>query len=103
MTVSPKDSRLILLLSSVLIVIPMVIFPAKLGTELSSGSFTYAIFEIIYYGVIFFIMRPGSSLLQLFQGAGLAFLFRIVIGTIFGVIISIMWISPKLPLKTGRY
>ncbi|RKX23524.1 MAG: hypothetical protein DRP51_00075 [Candidatus Zixiibacteriota bacterium] len=106
MTVSPKDSRLMLLISSVLIVIPMVIFPAKLGTELSSGSFTYAFFEVLYYGVIFFILRPGSSLLQLFQGAGLTFLCRIVIGTIFGIMISIMYdvgLSASLTLGVSKY
>ncbi len=106
MTVSPKDSRLMLLISSVLIVIPMVIFPAKLGTELSAGSFSYAIFEILYYGIFFFILRPGSSLFQLFQGAGLTFLCRIVIGTIFGIMVSIMYnvgLSAALILGVSKY
>ena len=106
MTVSPKDSRLMLLLSSVLIVVPMVIFPAKLGTELSSGSLAYALFEVIYYAVIFFILRPASNLFQLFQGAGLTFLCRIVIGTAFGVLISIMYdvgFSAALTLGVSKY
>lgn len=106
MTVSPKDSRLMLLLSSVLIVVPMVIFPAKLGTELSTGSFAYALFEIIYYAIIFFILRPGSSLFQLFQGAGLTFLCRIVIGTAFGAMIAIMYdvgFSAALTLGVSKY
>lgn len=106
MTVSPKDSRLMLLISSVVIVIPMVVFPAKLGTELSSGSFAYALFEILYYGVIFFILRPGSNLFQLFQGAGFTFLCRIVIGTVFGVMISIMYdvgFSAALTLGVTKY
>ncbi len=106
MMVSPKDSRWMLLLSSILIVIPMVIFPAKLGTELSSGSFTYAIFEILYYGVIFFILRPSSNLIQLFQGAGLTFLFRIILGSIFGVMISIMYgvnFMAALALGVSKY
>jgi len=106
MTVSPKDSRLMLLLSSILIVIPMVVFPAKLGTELSSGSFIYALFEILYYGIILFIMRPGSSLFQLFQGASLTFLFRIVIGTVFGIFISIMYdvsITASMTLGISKY
>jgi len=106
MTVSPKDSRLMLLLSSVVIIIPMVIFPAKLGTELSSGSFTYAIFEILYYGIVFFILRPGSNLVQLFQGAGLAFLFRLIIGSIFGALIAGMYdvsFTAALTLGISKY
>ncbi len=106
MTVSPKDSRLMLLISSVLIVIPMVIFPAKLGTELISGSFEYALFEVIYYGIVFFVLRPASTLFQLFQGAGLTFLCRIAIGTVFGVMISIMYdvgLSAALTLGISKY
>jgi len=106
MTVSPKDSRLMLLISSVLIVIPMVIFPAKLGTELSSGSFVYAIFEILYYGVIFFILRPASNLFQLFQGAGFTFLCRIVIGSVFGLLVSVMYdvgFTAALTLGVSKY
>ncbi|MCP4706798.1 MAG: hypothetical protein GY865_19545, partial [candidate division Zixibacteria bacterium] len=106
MTVSPKDSRLMLLISSVLIVIPMVVFPAKLGTELISGSFAYALFEVLYYGVVFFIMRPGSNLFQLFQGAGLTFLCRIVLGTVFGVMLSIMYdvgFTAALTLGVSKY
>ena len=106
MTISPKDSRLMLLISSVLIVIPMVIFPAKLGTELISGSFEYALFEVIYYGIVFFVLRPASTLFQLFQGAGLTFLCRIAIGTVFGVLISIMYdvgLSAALTLGISKY
>lgn len=106
MTVSPKDSRLMLLISSVLIVIPMVIFPAKLGTELSSGSFVYAIFEILYYGIIFFILRPASNLFQLFQGASFTFLCRIVIGSVFGLLVSVMYdvgFTAALTLGVSKY
>lgn len=106
MTVSPKDNRLMLLISSVLIVIPMVIFPAKLGTELSSGSFVYAIFEILYYGVIFFILRPASNLFQLFQGASFTFLCRIVIGSVFGLLVSVMYdvgFTAALTLGVSKY
>ncbi len=106
MTISSKDSRLMLLFSSVLIVVPMVIFPAKLGTELISGSFEYALFEVIYYGIVFFVLRPASSLFQLFQGAGLTFLCRIAIGTVFGVMVSIMYdvgLSAALTLGISKY
>lgn len=106
MTVSPKDNRLMLLISSVLIVIPMVIFPAKLGTELSSGSFVYAIFEILYYGIIFFILRPASNLFQLFQGASFTFLCRIVIGSVFGLLVSVMYdvgFTAALTLGVSKY
>ncbi len=106
MNISKKDSQLIILLSGVVIIIPMVVFPARLGMDISTGSFAYAIVEILWYAGVFFVMRSQASILQVFQGAGLTFLYRIVVGTIFGLFISIMYgvnISAALSLGVSRY
>lgn len=106
MTVSKKDTQLVILLSGIIIVIPMVVFPAKLGIDISTGSFSYAIVEVLWYAAVFFLMRSQSSILQIFQAAGLTFLYRIVVGTIFGLFLSIMYgvgISASLSLGVSRY
>lgn len=94
------------LLSSVLIMIPTFYFPAKFGMDLARGSFTYSMFEIAFYGTVFFFIRPGSSLLQLFAGAGLTFLYRVFLGTMFGGLLSIIYgmdFSISLALGVSRY
>lgn len=106
MNISKKDSQLIILLSGIVIIIPMVVFPARLGMDISTGSFAYAIVEILWYAAVFFVMRSHASILQVFQGAGLTFLYRIVVGTIFGLFISIMYgvnLSAALSLGVSRY
>jgi len=106
MNISKKDSQLIILLSGIVIIIPMVVFPARLGMDISTGSFAYAIVEILWYAAVFFVMRSQASILQVFQGAGLTFLYRIVVGTIFGLFISIMYgvnLSAALSLGVSRY
>ncbi len=106
MNISSKDRWLILLISSLLIIVPIFVFPARLGLNLATGSFIYAIVEAIYYGLIFFIFCPGSTILQLLQGAGLTFLYRIVLGTIFGAVVAIMYnvgFSAALTLGISRY
>jgi len=106
MTTASKDKWLILLISSLLVAAPLIVFPAKLGLSLATGSFAYAIVEALYYGVIFFIFCPAVSLMQLLQGAGLTFLYRIVLGTIFGIVISLMYnvgLSAALTLGISRY
>jgi len=106
MTISRKDSRLIMLWSVLILAVPMVIFPARLGLETGSGLFSYALFEIFFYGMVLFFMRSGSTLLQLFQGAALSFLYRITIGTIFGIMISVLYgvsFSAALTLGISRY
>jgi len=106
MNLSKKDSQLVILLSGIVIIIPMVVFPARLGMDVSTGSFAYAIVEILWYAAVFFVMRSQASLLQVFQGAGLTFLYRIVVGTVFGLFISIMYgvnLSAALSLGVSRY
>jgi hypothetical protein len=106
MTVSNKSIVLVLLLSTLLILAPMFYFPSKFGIELATGSFTYSMFEIVFYGVIFYVFRPNSTLLQLVAGAGLTFLYRIVLGTILGALLSLffhMGFSVSLALGVSRY
>jgi hypothetical protein len=63
-------------------------------------------FEIVFYGVIFYVFRPNSTLLQLLAGAGITFLYRIVLGTIFGALLSVFFymdFSVSLALGISRY
>lgn len=106
MTIANKDGRLVLLISSLLIVVPMVIFPSKLGMDLAAGSFIYSVVEILYYGVMLFIFRPKTSPAKLLAGSGLTFLYRVALGTLFGVLIAIMYnvgFSAALTLGISRY
>lgn len=101
-----KKFAQVILFSALLIVVPMFYFPARFGMELATGSFAYSMFEVVFYGFLFYIFRPGSSLLQLFAGAGLTFLYRIVMGTILGVFLSIFYsmdFSVSLALGVSRY
>ena len=101
-----KKFAQVILFSALLIVVPMFYFPARFGMELATGSFTYSMFEVVFYGFLFYLFRPGSSLLQLFAGAGLTFLYRIMVGTIFGVCLSLFYsmdFSVSLALGVSRY
>lgn len=102
-----KDIIQVTLLSVLMIFVPMFYFPARFGLDLVSGSMTtYMMFEIFFYGIIFYAFRPKSSLLQLFAGAGLTFLYRILIGSIFGFLLSVFYnmdLSVCLALGVSRY
>jgi hypothetical protein len=106
MMTARKNWQLILLISSLLIVVPMVVFPRKLGMNLATGSFIYSLFEVFYYGLVLFLFRPRTTLFKLFQGAGLTFLYRILLGTILGVFFWVMYgtsFSISLTLSISRY
>ncbi len=81
-------------------------FPSKMGMNLGSGIIVYAIIEIAYYTIIFALMKAADSWLNLFRNAGLTFIFRIGLGTLFAICISIMYsmdLSVALTLGISRY
>jgi len=94
------------LFSTLLLLVPMFYFPARFGLDLAIGTFTYSMFEMLFYGIIFFIFRPESSLLQLVAGSGITFLYRILLGTVYGVLLVIVYgmdFSVSLTLGISRY
>jgi predicted regulator of Ras-like GTPase activity (Roadblock/LC7/MglB family) len=106
MTSRSADNRLTILISSLLVMAPMVVFPAQLGMRLASGSFIYALIEIAFYGLAFFIFYPKANFGQIIQGAGLAFIYRIVLGSVFGLMIALMYgvgVTAALTLGVSKY
>ncbi len=106
MSISSRDSLQFILLSVVLLIVPMFIFPARFGLELGFGSVTYALVEIVIYTIVFYFFRPSVTTLHLFQGVGLAFLYRIVMSSVFGLLIAIMYgvdFGVAITLGVSRY
>nr|MBN2276707.1 hypothetical protein [candidate division Zixibacteria bacterium] len=106
MLIYNKEYFKVLLFSTLLVMVPMFYFPARFGMDLAMGSFTYSMFEIVFYGLVFYLFRPKVTLIQLFAGAGLTFLYRIMIGSVFGIFLSFMYhmnFSVSLALGVSRY
>jgi predicted regulator of Ras-like GTPase activity (Roadblock/LC7/MglB family) len=106
MNINSRDIIWISLFSLIIIFIPMFYFPSRFGLSLATSSYTYSLFEIFFYGVVFYAMRPRSSLVQLLAGAGLTFLYRILLGTVFGVLLYLFYgmeLTISLALGVSRY
>ncbi|MFH2037189.1 MAG: hypothetical protein ABIJ45_12365 [Candidatus Zixiibacteriota bacterium] len=106
MATSNKDIIHVLAFSTILVFVPLFIFPNKFGMGLATSSLTFSMFEIIFYGIVFYFFNSRASLIQLFAGAGLTFLYRIVIGTLFGMILAFSYgmdLSVSLTLGVSRY
>jgi predicted regulator of Ras-like GTPase activity (Roadblock/LC7/MglB family) len=104
--ITNRDLAQVALFSTLLIIIPLVVFPARFGLDLNMGMFTYAIFEILFYGVVFFILRSESTFIEITQAIGLTFLYRFFLGTIFGILLWAVYktnFSVSLALGISRY
>jgi len=80
--------RRILLISLLLLIAPMVAFPAQFGTQLARTSLINVFFEMAFYAVVVFLFNRRASLIQLLQASGACLVYRFGIGAIFGILIS---------------
>jgi len=101
-----KSLNVILAWSALLIVGSLILFPTRFGFHISAGVFVYAIFEITYYLFILYALKVRSSWLEIFQSAGLTFIYRITLGTVLGFLLSVMYsmdFSVALTIAISRY
>jgi predicted regulator of Ras-like GTPase activity (Roadblock/LC7/MglB family) len=75
----------------VLVIVPMVIFPNQFGTGLARASLVNAFVELVFYGIVLFVLNRRTTLINLVQAAGLCLVYRLAMGGLFGLVIAAMY------------
>lgn len=91
MELTGRTARQIQLLSLVLLIVPMIIFPERLGTPLMRGAMIYAIYEMVYYGFVVYFFNRQASLGQVIQSAGICLMYRLAMGLLLGLLLAAMY------------
>jgi len=98
--------RLILLFSLVLVAVPMVVFPNRLGLGLGGGSAVNLLYEMIFYGIVLFLFRRETTLAALVVGIALTLMYRLALGAAFGLALVAMYdlgLSVAFSLGMSKY
>lgn len=106
MELSGRIFRQIILLSLVILIVPMLIFPERLGMELVKASFVNALFELTFYAFVIFFSQRKTKLIQLVQMSGACLIYRLTVGLAFGFLIMVMYpmnLSVALSLGMSSY
>jgi predicted regulator of Ras-like GTPase activity (Roadblock/LC7/MglB family) len=88
MELTGRERRYILLFSLIILLIPMIIFPRQLGTELAKASFINAFYELVFYGIVIFLFNSRVTLINLLQACGACLVYRFALGAVFGLLIA---------------
>lgn len=91
MELSWRSMQQALVWSLVIIIIPMVAFPARFGTDLTMMSMANFLFEMVFYGVVLYFFNRRSNLFQLIKGAGICFIYRTIVGACVGLLVSLLY------------
>ena len=88
MPMSERVTRQIMLLSLVVLIIPMLLFPERIGMGLANASMLHIFFELVFYGFALFLLNRRTTLLQLVQACGICLVYRLGVGVAFGLLIA---------------
>ncbi len=88
---SERITRQIMLLSLIVVIIPMLLFPERLGTGLAKASMLHIFYELVFYGFVLYLLNRRTTLLQLVQACGLCLIYRLAVGVAFGLLIAIAY------------
>ncbi len=86
-----RHARQILLFSLIVLIIPMILFPHRLGTGLARASMIYLMYELVFYMIVSFALTRRASLVPLAQAAGICLIYRLALGAVYGLLIAIMY------------
>lgn len=90
MELSARTKRQILLLSLVVLIIPLVLFPGLYGTRLMEPAIVNVIYEVGLYAIVAIFATRRTSFLSVFQATGLCLFYRLMLGTAFGFLV---WVA----------
>ncbi len=106
MEITERVVRPILLFSLLILITPMVLFPAQLGMGLAKVSLLYAVYELVYYGVAVFFFHRRFTFFQVAQTAGVCLIYRLLLGAVFGLLIAALYslnLTVSLTLGMSSY
>ncbi len=106
MELTGQINRRIIIFSLAAIILPLVAFPARLGTDLARAAFINALYEVVFYGAVLFVFHRRTTLLKLVQGAGVCLVYRLAQGAAFGLLIAAihsMQLKASLSLGMSAY
>ena len=77
--------------TSILIGLPLLLFPELFGAQLLRASWHYLLYEIVFYGFVAVPLFRCTSLVDVLKVAGLSLAYRLGIGALFGLAIAALY------------
>ena len=102
METSGRIARQTLLFSLLVLIVSMLIFPRKYGTELVEAPLVYVFYELVFYGIMVYLLNRYLSPGQLLLSVGMCLIYRFAMAAALGLLIVVMyeW-QIKLALLAG--
>lgn len=91
MELTSRVPRQVALLSMVLVIVPVIVFPERFGTDLAHPSLITVLYELVFYGLVLWLFNRHAGLVQLVQAGAVCLVYRLAMGALFGLLIAAMY------------
>ena len=88
MSIKGNLERRILMLTPLVLIIPLLVFPRMFGTQLAKTALVNLLYEMAFYGLVVYLFNRRISLMRLIPLAGLCLVYRLAIGGVFGLLVA---------------
>jgi len=88
MSISGRSLWQLQLFSMVVLIVPMIVYPAMLGTELQKFVPTYILYELLFYFIVTFILYRQVTFFQAIQISGVCLIYRMLLGCLFSFLLA---------------
>jgi hypothetical protein len=102
MQISSRVSLQTALITCVLLIVPVAVFPSRLGTELVRAAWSVILLEVLYYVVSSFVLFREEQMFRRLQVAGICLVYRLSVGAVFGLVVTASYgMSLTVGLRLG--
>ena len=104
MSISGRALWQLQLFSLICLIVPMIVYPAMLGTELQKFSPTYIVGEVLFYVLVTFVLYRQVTFFQAIQISGLCLIYRLLLGCVFSFLLAVVHsISIDISFTLGMF
>lgn len=90
--------------SLIVLIVPMVIYPMMLGTELQKFVLTHLLYELLFYFIVTFVLYRQVTFFQATQISGICIIYRLVLGCAFSFLLAAVHsMSINVAIALGMY
>ncbi len=104
MSISGRVLWQLQIFSLICLIVPMIVYPTMLGTELQKFAPTYILYELLFYFIVTFVLYRQVTFFQAIQISGLCLVYRLLLGCVFSFLLAVVHsISINVSFSLGMY
>ncbi len=104
MSISGRSLWQLQIFALVVLIVPMIVYPTMLGTELQKFAPANILYELLFYFIITFVLYRQVTFFQAIQISGVCLIYRLILAALFSLLLAVVHsMSVNVSFTLGMY